>query len=143
LDGYRLIFGLHGGGGCPPEINNDQFRNHLNLYDKLLPAGSIWFIFRSAENVYDMWWRPYMEDFILKVIRAFVFKDIVNPNKVFLTGFSAGGDGIYHMAPRMADYLAGAAMMAGHPNNVELENVRNIAFSIQVGEQDKSYNRNE
>lgn len=43
---------------------------------------------------------------------------MINPNKVFLTGFSAGGDGIYHMGPRMADVLAGVAMMAGHPNGV-------------------------
>jgi hypothetical protein len=33
----------------------------------------------------------------------------------------------------MADYFAGAAMMAGHPNGAYLNNVRNIPFSIQVG----------
>jgi len=43
----------------------------------------------------------------------------------------------------LADWLAGAAMMAGHPNGVELFNVRNIAFSIQVGGKDAAYNRNE
>jgi hypothetical protein len=43
----------------------------------------------------------------------------------------------------IADWLAGAAMMAGHPNNVELYNVRNISFSIQVGGKDAAYNRNE
>lgn len=42
----------------------------------------------------------------------------------------------------MADFLAGAAMMAGHPNGINLHNVRNIAFSIQVGGLDTSYNRN-
>lgn len=42
----------------------------------------------------------------------------------------------------MADYWAGAAMMAGHPNGVELYNVRNICFSIQVGGKDDAYNRN-
>lgn len=82
-----------------------------------------------------------MEDFILEIIRAFTLNGIVNPNKVFLTGYSAGGDGIYHMAPRMADYLAGAAMMAGHPNKVCLFNLRNIHFSIHLGEHDKAYNR--
>ena len=65
-----------------------------------------------------MWHRPYLEDFLIEIIQAFTITKIVNPNKVFLTGYSAGGDGIYHMAPRMADWLAGAAMMAGHPNKV-------------------------
>jgi poly(3-hydroxybutyrate) depolymerase len=90
-----------------------------------------------------MWFKDYMEDFLLQIIRAFVFNNIVDVNKVFLTGYSAGGDGIYHMAPRMADYLAGAAMMAGHPNGINLMNVRNIAFSLQVGANDSAYNRNQ
>jgi hypothetical protein len=90
----------------------------MHLYDKSLPAGTIWFVFRSAENLPDMWWRPYFESFISKIIHSFTVMGMINSNKVFLTGFSAGGDGIYHMGPRMADYLAGAAMMAGHPNNV-------------------------
>ena len=40
----------------------------------------------------------------------------VDPNKVYLMGYSAGGDGVYQLAPRMADRFAAAAMMAGHPN---------------------------
>lgn len=60
-----------------------------------------------------------------------------------MTGYSAGGDGIYHLGPMLADWLAGAGMMAGHPNGVELYNVRNIAFSIQVGGKDSAYNRNQ
>jgi len=46
------------------------------------------------------------------------------------------------MAPRMADIIAGGAMMAGHPNKVDLLNIRNIAFSIQVGALDKAWKRN-
>jgi len=41
----------------------------------------------------------------------------------------------------MADHLAGAAMMAGHPNGINLMNLRNVPFSIQVGEKDNPYNR--
>jgi poly(3-hydroxybutyrate) depolymerase len=68
--------------------------------------------------------------------------NIIDVNKVFLTGYSAGGDGVYHMAPRMADFLAGAAMMAGHPNGINMMNIRNIGFSLQVGGNDTAYNRN-
>ena len=90
-----------------------------------------------------MWHRKYLEDFYIEIIQAFTLLGQINPNRVFLTGYSAGGDGIYHMAPRMADWLAGAAMMAGHPNNVNLLNIRNIAFSIQVGALDSAYKRNQ
>lgn len=67
-----------------------------------------------------MWWKSYLPPFFDIIIKAFVLKDIVNPNKIFISGYSAGGDGIYHLAPMMADWVAGAAMMAGHPNSVEI-----------------------
>lgn len=31
--GYTLFFGFHGGGDCPSELNEDQYNNHLHLYD--------------------------------------------------------------------------------------------------------------
>jgi poly(3-hydroxybutyrate) depolymerase len=44
----------------------------------------------------------------------------VNPDKVYLLGYPAGGDGVWQLAPRMADRFAAAAMMAGHPNGASL-----------------------
>lgn len=80
-----------------------------------------------------MWFQAYLLDFYNIIIKGFVLSGLVNPNKVFISGYSAGGDGVYNLAPMMADQLAGAAMMAGHPNGAELFNTRNIAFSIQCG----------
>ena len=57
-------------------------------------------------------------------------------------GYSAGGDGVYQLAPRMADRFAAAAMMAGHPNDANPLSMRNIAFAIHMGENDSLYNRN-
>lgn len=83
-----------------------------------------------------------MEDFLNYIINGYALNGVIDVNKVFLTGYSAGGDGTYHMAPRMADIWAGAAMMAGHPNDVDLINLRNTPFSIQVGAKDTAYKRN-
>ncbi len=66
----------------------------------------------------------------------------VNPDRVYIMGYSAGGDGVYQLAPRMADRLAAAAMMAGHPNESRPEGLRNIGFTIHVGANDAGYNRN-
>ena len=57
----------------------------------------------------------------------------VNPNRVYVIGYSAGGDGIYQIGPRMADRWAGAAMIAGHPNGAPPDNLRNTAFTLHVG----------
>jgi len=57
-------------------------------------------------------------------------------------GYSAGGDGVYQLAPRMADQLAAAAMMAGHPNGASPLGLRNIGFTIHMGGKDSAYKRN-
>ncbi|MFO0864768.1 MAG: hypothetical protein U0744_08970 [Gemmataceae bacterium] len=61
---------------------------------------------------------------------------------MYVLGYSAGGDGVYQIAPRMADYWAAAAMMAGHPNGVSMLSLRNVPFALQVGGNDAAYNRN-
>ena len=75
------------------------------------------------------------------IIQCFSIINIINHNQIFITGYSAGGDGIYHLASMIADQLAGAMMMAGHPNHADMVNLRNIVFSIQLGEDDHAYDR--
>lgn len=58
--GYTLIFGFHGGGGCPAQTNNQQHNNHKALYDNELPNGTIWFTPRAIEDAWDMWFKDYM-----------------------------------------------------------------------------------
>lgn len=71
-----------------------------------------------------------------------VFEE-VNPDRVYIMGYSAGGDGVFQLAPRMADALAAAAMMAGHPNETTPEGLRNIGFTLHMGGKDAAFNRNE
>ncbi|MBQ7607110.1 MAG: hypothetical protein IJU76_03985 [Desulfovibrionaceae bacterium] len=63
-------------------------------------------------------------------------------NRIYLLGYSAGGDGAWRLATRMPDAFAAASMMAGHPGNVSLVNLYNLPFMIWVGENDSAYNRN-
>jgi poly(3-hydroxybutyrate) depolymerase len=67
----------------------------------------------------------------------------VDPNRVYIMGYSAGGDGVYQLAPRMADRWAAAAMMAGHPNESSPVGLRNTPFAIFVGGLDRGFHRNE
>ena len=57
-------------------------------------------------------------------------------------GYSAGGDGVYQLAPRMADRFAAASMMAGHPNDASPLGLRNLPFAIFSGANDGAYDRN-
>ena len=77
-----------------------------------------------------------------RLIENFVVEHGVSPNRVYLMGYSAGGDGVYQLAPRMADRFAAASMMAGHPNNANPLGLRNLPFMIFAGGKDAAYNRN-
>lgn len=93
-------------------------------------------------NDWDMWFKPPMDRLLEELIQTLAYTLDVNPDKVYLMGYSAGGDGVWRLAPRLADHFASASMMAGHPGDVSLVNVRNMPFTIWVGGDDAAYNRN-
>ncbi|MDR0726027.1 MAG: alpha/beta hydrolase [Prevotellaceae bacterium] len=138
-DGRSLYISMHGGGNTSDAVNDRQWSNQIRLYE---PDEGVYLAPRSAVNDWNMWFQPHIDTLFDKLIQlAAAFED-VNPDKVYLMGYSAGGDGAYRMAPRLADRWAAAAMMAGHPGDVSPLNLRNIGFSLWMGEQDSAYNRN-
>ena len=60
----------------------------------------------------------------------------VDPNRVFLWGFSAGGDGAFNLGARLPDRFADVVAAAGHPNGAPLINCANLKMLLQVGERD-------
>jgi len=139
-DGYSLYISLHGGGNAPAELNNQQWENQKRLYR---PDKAVYIAPRAPYDDWDMWFKPGLDDFYHALIQMSVVFAGVNPDKVYIMGYSAGGDGVWRMAPRMADSWAAASMMAGHPGDVRLENLRNTPFMIWCGALDSAYNRNE
>ena len=139
IDGRSLYISMHGGGNTTKEVNDQQWRNQMTLYR---PTEGVYIAPRAAVDDWNMWFRPHIDTLFTKLIQCAVYELGVNPNKVYLLGYSAGGDGAYRMAPRMADYWAAASMMAGHPGEASPVNLRNIGFMVWMGEQDVAYNRN-
>ena len=138
-DGRSLYISLHGGGGTASTVNDQQWQNQLRLYE---PAEGVYLCPRGITDTWDLHFRPESDGFYEDVIRmAVAFLD-VNPDKVYLMGYSAGGDGVWRLAPRMADHWAAASMMAGHPGDVSLVNLRNLPFMIWCGALDAAYDRN-
>lgn len=138
-DGYSLFISLHGGGNAPAQLNDSQWENQKQLYQ---PVNSIYLVPRAPYDDWDMWFKPDLDSFYAALIQMCVAYLDVNPDKVYLIGYSAGGDGVWRMAPRMADTWAGASMMAGHPGDVSLLNLRNTPFMVWCGALDAAYNRN-
>ena len=137
--GRRLFISMHGGGGAPAAVNDQQYENQKRLYK---PEEGIYLVPRAPGNTWDLWHQGHVDQFFDRLITDMAVLENVDLDHVYIMGYSAGGDGVYQLAPRMADRLAAAAMMAGHPNESRPEGLRNIGFTLHMGANDGAYNRN-
>ena len=108
INGWELYFSLHGGGGVADEYNESLWSRHKSLYE--LEQG-ILLTPRSPTNTWNMWHQDHIDIFFNKLIQNMIAFYDVDPNKIYIMGYSAGGDGVYQLAPRMADRFAAASMM--------------------------------
>lgn len=134
-----LWISMHGGGGAPAEVNDQQWRNQIGLYE---PAEGYYVAPRAPTNAWNLWHQGHIDALFDRLIENHILFDGIDPNRVYLMGYSAGGDGVYQLAPRMADRFAAASMMAGHPNNASPLGLRNLPFAIFMGGNDSAYDRN-
>jgi len=141
-NGRSLFISMHGGGGAPKSVNDSQWRNQVQLGKSYRPAEGIYVAPRAPTDAWNLWHQAHIDTFFDRLIENFVVLENVNPNRVYILGYSAGGDGVYQLAPRMADRWAAASMMAGHPNEASPLGLRNVPFAIQVGGNDGAYKRN-
>jgi hypothetical protein len=137
--GRSLWISMHGGGGAPKKVNDQQWENQKKLYQ--LKEG-VYVAPRAPTDTWNLWHQKHMDGFLDRLIENMIVFEDVNPDRVYIMGYSAGGDGVYQLAPRMADRFAAAAMMAGHPNETKPDGLRNLPFTLHMGAEDSAYDRN-
>lgn len=137
--GWPVYIALHGGGGAPAEVNDAQWASMQGYYADSIDVG----LYIAPRGISDTW-NLHFQDASYPLYDALIEQLIAagaDPDRVYLMGFSAGGDGVYQIAPRMADRFAAAAMSAGHHNGVSPVNLYALPFLLQVGELDDAYDR--
>ena len=139
--GYPLYIALHGGGGAPARVNDSQW-NHMKVYYLKGVKAGLYLAPRGVTNTFNLHWVNESFACYDRIIENMIVFEDVDPNRVYIMGYSAGGDAAYQIPARAADRWAGAAMSAGHPNGVRPDNYASLAFLIQLGERDSAYNRN-
>lgn len=137
--GHSLFLSLHGGGEADAATNDAQWQNQQTLYQ---PQEGIYLSPRGPTDTWNLWHQDHIDPLFYRLITNLIVLMNVNPNRVYVMGYSAGGDGVYQLGPRMADSWAAAAMMAGHPNDAQPASLRNIGFALHVGGEDSAFDRN-
>lgn len=120
-------------------------------------GSGVYIAIRGLINAWDLHFRPQSYVLLQRLIRNLILpnppeakewmqknpKDknpraqtFIDPNRVFILGFSAGGDGVYRLAEVLSDCFAAANMSAGHPGQTKIVNLANIPICLQVGEED-------
>lgn len=139
LPGHSLWISLHGGGGAPPAVNDQQWKNQQKLY---APAEGIYVAPRAPTDTWNLWHEAHMDELLAELIAVLAVAEGIDTNRIYIMGYSAGGDGVFQLAPRMADRFAATAMMAGHPGDAAPDNLRNTPFALFMGANDGAYDRN-
>jgi hypothetical protein len=144
--GKGLIVGLHGGGegvGSASEATKWKLKGCMGMY----PQG--------IRLVHDTWNTVHGERFVLSLIEIAKAQHQVDPDRIFIAGFSMGGTGSWFLAGRHPDLFAGAmpyhgVFMATPRSQVPtkeavggiqpgtLPNVRNLAMWYTTGMVDRN-----
>ncbi|HTU59763.1 MAG TPA: hypothetical protein VMF89_15030 [Polyangiales bacterium] len=140
--GWSLFISMHGGGNAPAATNDSQWENQISLVEGYDPKDAIWVAPRAPIDDWNMFFIQEIDALLERLITDLIVFENVDPNKVYINGYSAGGDGVYQLGPRMGERWAGAGMSAGHPNAQSPLSLRNVPFAIHVGGNDTAYDRN-
>lgn len=135
---YPLYINLHGGGGSL-EVQLEQFEYMKN--PNWISSG-IYIAPRAIVTGGEEHYWPEAFRFYDRIIEDAVLFHNADPDRIYLMGFSSGGDGVYVIAPMIPDRLAAAEMSAGCPSHYMFENLYNLPFRIRMGENDSAYDRN-
>ena len=140
-NGYPLYIALRGGGTDDKAVAYDQFDVMQNYYNNAISSG-IYVVPCCFLACFDEHYRPESFLFYDRIIEDAIAFYNADPNRVYLMGFSSGGDGVYEISPMIADRFAATNMSAGYPHERRLENLYNLPICLQMGENDSAFNRN-
>lgn len=138
--GRPLFIYLHGSGH-----KTQEWATGLELCKSFDDAPSIYFIPQIPNmGEYYRWWQRGKQWAWLRLLQHALASGEINPDRLYIFGISEGGYGSQRLASFYADYFAGAGPMAGGEplKNAPVENIRNTAFSLRTGKNDRGFYRN-
>ena len=142
--GWPLFIAMHGGGNTPKRVNDSQWRVMQHYYrDQPSVPGYLYLALRAPNDTWNGFYDNYVYPLVGNLTRQFLIFGEVDPNKVFLMGYSHGGYGAFAIGPKMPDHFAAIHASAGAPTDGETspKTLRHTVFSYMIGEKDLAYGR--
>jgi pimeloyl-ACP methyl ester carboxylesterase len=144
--GWPLFIALHGGGGAPKEVNDSQWKIMQIYYkDQDTVGGYQYLALRAPNDTWNGFYADYVPPLVVNLIRQFLVFGDVDPDKVFLMGYSHGGYGAFFVGPKIPERFAAVHSSAAAPTDgtISPRSLRNTRFTFMVGENDNAYGRRE
>lgn len=142
--GWGLVIAMHGGGGVPKEVNDDQWRIMQTYYrDQPQAAGYLYVALRAPNDAWNGFYDDHVYPLVANLLRQFAVCEEMDLNRVHLIGYSHGGYGAFAIGPKMPDRFAAIHSSAAAPTDGETsaKTLRNTPFTYWVGEHDDAYGR--
>ena len=139
-DGWPVLIAMHGGGGVPKKVNDSQWEIMKKYYRV---TNCIYIAPRAPTDEWNGFYTGYIYPLVDRLIRALHLFEEVNPDRIYLIGYSHGGYGAFSIGPKMADRFAAVHASASAPTDGQsaAENLLNTHFSFRIGEHDTAYGR--
>ncbi len=143
-NGWPLFIALHGGGGVAKEVNDSQWKQMQRYYrDHPEVGGYLYLALRAPNDRWNGFYDVAISPLIEQLIRQFLLFGDVDPDKVFLMGYSHGGYGAFSIGPKIPYRFAAVHSSAAAPSGDQspARNLRNTIFTFMIGEKDEAHGR--
>lgn len=132
--GYPVYISMHGGGAFTEEENHDQWEIQKTRYPGVR---GLYICPHSPLDTWDQWHNEAIFALIETLVQAVWLREDVDPNRVYLTGYCSGGNGVYQLGPILADHFAAVSATKALSEGAPLANLRNCPIDLQWGEHDE------
>ena len=143
-NGWPLFIAMHGGGNAPKEVNDSQWEIMRTHYREHPEAGGYRYLaLRAPNDTWNGFYDVYVYPMIANLIKQFTVFGDVDPDKVFIMGYSHGGYGAFAIGPKEPDLFAAIHGSAAAPTDGETtaRTLRSTIFTGMVGSLDTAYGR--
>lgn len=142
--GWPLFIAMHGGGGVEKSVNDRQWQ-HMQTHYRDHPelGGYLYLALRAPTDEWNGFYTDYMYPLVERLIASMTMLRDVNPDRVYIMGYSHGGYGAFAIGPKMPDRFAAIHASAAAPTDSETspKTLLSTRMTYMVGEHDTAYDR--